>query len=118
MPDRQQRNGPYSLPIPVRRSLRKLGQDIRGARRRRRIRATILAERAGISSPTLCKIEKGSPSVSIGMYARVLFSLGMIERLADLSDVRRDDLGLMLEDEKLPVRVRGSSRNTKTKTEP
>jgi transcriptional regulator with XRE-family HTH domain len=118
MPGEQRKKGRYSLPIPVRRSLRKLGQDIRAARRRRRIQAAILAERAGISSPTLWKIEKGDSGVSIGMYACVLFSLGMIERLADLSDARHDDLGLMLEEEKLPERIRGSSKNTTTKTEP
>ena len=110
MPDAQRTNRHYSLPIPVRRGLRKLGQDIRAARRRRRIKAAILAERAGISSPTLRKIEKGEPGVSMGMYARVLFSLGMIERLAVLADVKNDDLGLMLEEERLPERVRGSSR--------
>ena len=113
----QKKKGRYSLPIPVGRSLRKLGQDIRSARRRRRIKAAILAERAGMSGPTLWKIEKGDPGVSIGMYACVLFSLGMIERLADLSDVRHDDLGLMLEEEKLPERIRSLSRNTKTKAE-
>jgi len=110
MPDAGRTNRRYSLPIPVGRGLRKLGQDIRAARRRRRIKAAILAERAGISSPTLRKIEKGEPGVSMGMYARVLFSLGMIERLAALADVKNDDLGLMLEEEKLPERVRGSSR--------
>ncbi len=46
----------------------------------------------------------------MGMYARVLFSLGMIERLAALADVRNDDLGLMLEEEKLPARIRNSSK--------
>ena len=113
----QRNRGRYSLPIPVGRCLRKLGHDLRAARRRRRIKAAILAERAGISGPTLWKIEKGDPGVSIGMYACVLFSLGMIERLADLSDVRHDDLGLMLEEEKLPERIRGTSKSNKTKAE-
>ena len=35
--------------------------------------------------------------------------LGMIDRLADLSDVRHDELGLVLEEERLPERVRSSS---------
>ena len=112
MPSARKEKRRYSLPIPVARSLRKLGQDIRSARLRRRIKAAILAERAGISGPTLWKIEKGDPGVSMGMYACVLFSLGMIERLADLSDVRHDNLGLMLEEEKLPERVRGLSKKT------
>jgi hypothetical protein len=49
----------------------------------------------------------------MGMYACVLFSLGMIERLADLSDVRHDSLGLMLEEEKLPERIRSTSKQAR-----
>ena len=46
------------LPLPVRRALRKLGQDIRDARRRRRIPTAVLAERASVSRATLVKIER------------------------------------------------------------
>ena len=93
-------------PIPVTRAVRKLGHDIRDARRRRRITAAILAERASISRVTLTKIEKGDSGVSLGNYAAVLFVLGMAERLADLADPRHDALGLELEEENLPQRVR------------
>src|SRR5450756_1860051 len=65
------------LPIPVRRALRKLGHDIRDARRRRRIPVAIAAQRASISRTTLVKIEKGDPGVAIGSYATVLFVIGM-----------------------------------------
>ena len=71
------------LPIPVTRALRKLGHDIRDARRRRRIPAEITAQRASISRTTLVKIEKGDPGVAIGSYAIVLFVMGMTDRLAD-----------------------------------
>ena len=57
------------LPLPVRHALRKLGRDIRDARRRRRIPAAIAAQRASISRTTLVKIEKGDPGVAIGIYA-------------------------------------------------
>ena len=53
------RGGPHArLPIPVGRALRKVGQDIRDARRRRRIPVAILAERASISRMTLHKDRK------------------------------------------------------------
>ena len=81
------------IPIPAARALRKLGHDIRDARRRRRIPVTILAERASISRMTLNKIEKGDAGVYIGNYATVLFALGMIERLADLADPTHDAAG-------------------------
>lgn len=99
----------YSLPIPVDRVLRKLGRDISDARRRRRIPAAVLAERASISRTTLVKVEKGDPGVSMGIYATVLFVLGMIDRLGELADIRYDQRGLELEEEQLPKRVRRRS---------
>jgi len=43
------------VPIPVRRALRKLGQDVRDARLRRCIPTAVMAERASISRTTLTK---------------------------------------------------------------
>jgi len=95
-----------SVPIPVKRILRKLGQDIRDARRRRRIPMAILAERASISRTTLDKVEKGDPGVSLGNYATVLFVLGLADRLGELADASKDATGLALEEEHLPQRIR------------
>jgi hypothetical protein len=94
------------VPIPVARALRKLGHDIRDARRRRRIPVAILAERASIGRMTLHRIEKGDPRASIGAYTTVLFALGMVGRLADVADPRHDSVGLALEEEHLPERIR------------
>lgn len=102
-------------PIPVTRALRKLGHDIKDARRRRRIPMAIAAQRASISKPTLIKIERGDPGVSIGSYATVLFILGMADRLADLVDPKNDPVGLQLEEENLPQRIRSAGRQKRTK---
>lgn len=59
-----------------------------------------------MSRMTLNKIEKGDPGVSLGHYATVLFALGMAERLADVADPRHDSVGLELEEEHLPKRIR------------
>ena len=98
------------LPIPVRHALRKLGHDIRDARRRRRIPVAIGAERASISRTTLVKVEKGDPGVALGIYATVLFVMGMVERLADLADPKNDAVGLQLDEEHLPQRIRGTQQ--------
>jgi hypothetical protein len=103
------------LPIPVRHALRKLGHDIRAARRRRRIPVAIAAQRASISRTTLGKIEKGELGVAIGSYATVLFVVGMVERLADLADPKNDTVGLQLEEEHLPQRIRGAWKQRRTK---
>jgi transcriptional regulator with XRE-family HTH domain len=95
-----------NLPIPVISALRKLGQDINDARRRRRITAQLMAQRAGLSRSTIGKIEKGDPTTSMGSYGAVLFVLGMEKRLSDLVDSIHDLIGRRLEDENLPQRVR------------
>jgi hypothetical protein len=95
-----------ALPTPVRRALAKLGDDISAARRRRRIPVELMAERAFVGRNTITRLEKGDPRVSMGIYATVLFVLGMADRLADVADASNDRLGLGLEQERLPVRIR------------
>ncbi len=107
-----------AIPIPLKRALRKLGQDIRDARRRRRMPVALVAERASMSRVTLGKIEKGDPGVSLGNYAMTLFVLGLSDRLADLADVRADAIGLELDGERLPERIRQSSPKPKRKEKP
>ncbi len=102
-----------SLPIPAQKALRKLGQDIKDSRRRRRIPVALMAERAGLSKATLGKIEKGDPSVSMGGYASVLFVLGLTDRLGNMADAIHDAVGRQLDEENLPKRIRlPSKRNS------
>lgn len=103
------------LPVPVGRALRTLGSDIRDARLRRRIPVAIAAERASIGRSTLNRVEKGDPTVAVGIYATVLFVLGLVDRLGELADARHDLTGLQLEEEHLPKRIRATKsqkRNT------
>lgn len=88
--------------------LSNLGENIKLARLRRRLSAEIVAERAGISRATLTKVEKGSSSVSMGIYASVLFALGLEK---DLLKVASDDvLGRKLQDLDLVVHKRAPKR--------
>lgn len=105
----------YSMPLPVRRALRKLGRDIREARLRRRIPAHVVAERASISRTTLFKLEHGDPGVSIGITTTVLFVLGLVEQVENLADLRHDDQGRALEEERLPQRIRPRRKSKDTK---
>ncbi len=94
------------LPIPVKRILVQLGEDIRNARRRRRIQTQMMAERASITRMTLYRIERGDARVAMGSYATVLFVLGMLDRLGQVASATEDRLGMDLEDEILPKRIR------------
>jgi len=71
-----------------------------------RIPVAIAAQRASISRMTLSKIEKGEPGVAMGLYATVLFVMGMAGRIGDIADARNDYVGLQLEEERLPQRIR------------
>lgn len=87
-------------------ALERLGQDIRNARLRRSITVADLAVRAGTSPSSVARLERGDPGVAIGTLADVLVVLGLQERLADLIDVRKDDLGLALATQHGPRRGR------------
>jgi transcriptional regulator with XRE-family HTH domain len=97
-------------PLPsVGRALAELGENVKLARLRRRISASLLAARAGMSRPTLRSLERGDPSVTLGALANALHSLGLA---ADLRLVARDDvLGRKLQDLGLPTK-RGAPRRT------
>jgi transcriptional regulator with XRE-family HTH domain len=87
-------------------ALERLGRDLRAARLNRRVAVADLAVRAGTSASTVARLEKGDPGVGIGTLADVLVALGLIERLADLVDIRKDDLGLAMTSERAPRRGR------------
>lgn len=75
------------------------------ARKRRRLSMTVVAQRAFISRNTLTRVERGDAGVSIGIYTTVLFVLGLAHRLDQLADPVTDDVGLSLENSRLPIRT-------------
>jgi transcriptional regulator with XRE-family HTH domain len=87
-------------------ALAEFGAGLRDLRRRRRMPMTNAADQALISRATLYKIERGDPSVSFGLYARVLRDYGLLGRLTIIVDGRFDVPGLAMERARLPRRVR------------
>ena len=79
--------------------LQTVGENIKLARLRRKITTTMLAERAGISRITLRKVENGASGVTMGVYANVLFCLGLERDLLLLAG--DDPLGQRLRDAEL-----------------
>ncbi len=94
------------LPPVIKRSLSKFGNDLATARRKRGLTALAVAERMGVAKNTYLRVEKGDASVGLGIYAMALFVLGFGDPLGSIIDVSRDDTGLLLDEERLPKRVR------------
>ena len=66
----------------------------------------MMVERTGVAKSTYLRVERGDPTVALGVYAMALFALGFGEALGDLADARGDEIGLSLEADRLPKRVR------------
>lgn len=94
------------LPMKVRRDLANFGKGIAIARRKRSLTSAMMAERLGVAKSTYVKIEKGDPSVAIASYAMVLFVLGFDAALGDLLSPAKDEQGLLLDEARLPKRIR------------
>ncbi|GGH18043.1 hypothetical protein GCM10011418_21430 [Sphingobacterium alkalisoli] len=76
--------------------LEKMGENIKLARKRRKLTAVQVAERAGIARSTLYLVEKGDAGVAMGAYFNVLRVLGLQD---DFSRLAADDaFGRKLQD--------------------
>lgn len=72
--------------------------------------AELVSERAEISRASLWKVEKGDPSVAMGIYAAVLHALNNLDK--DLLLVAKDDeLGRQIQDLNLIIRKRAPRRS-------
>lgn len=89
--------------------LKELGENIKLARLRRKFSTTQVSERANISRPTLHSIEKGSESVSIGLYLQVLIVLGLEKDLLGIA--QDDELGRKLQDADLSTKERAPKKS-------
>ena len=96
------------LPRKLEEKMKLMGEQIKLARLRRNLSISQVAERATCSPLTVNRIEKGSPSVSIGIYARVLYALQLDD---DLLLIAKEDLqGRLLQDLSLKNRQRATKK--------
>jgi len=83
----------------ARRAIQALGERLRAARLRRKMTQALMAERVGVSIPTLKKLEGGDPTTSLATMVRILTVLGLA---GDLDKIGAEDkLGRELQDSEL-----------------
>ncbi len=99
------------LPPQSLRALRQLGEDLRTARKRRRIPQKLMAERMLVSVQTLQRLETGDPTVGLAALASALFVLGMTNRLEALVTPESDSVGTSEEIGRLPRAIRTPRRD-------
>lgn len=99
------KNAAYNIMPDTENILKTMGEQIKMARLRRKLSATLVAERAGVSRSTLWKVENGNQSVAVGIYAAVLHALNNMDK--DLLKIAGDDeLGRKLQDIELLRKVK------------
>ena len=96
------------LPRKLEQKMQVVGGQIKLARLRRNLSVAQVAERATCSPLTVSRIEKGAPTVAIGIYLRVLYALQLDDDILFLA--KDDELGRMLQDLNLPQRERASKK--------
>ena len=87
------------MPRALKQYLELMGEQIMLARKRRHLSMQNIADRATVTRLTVSKVEHGDPTVSMGIYARILFALNLEK---DITLIAADDpLGRQLQDAEL-----------------
>jgi transcriptional regulator with XRE-family HTH domain len=89
----------------VQTALKRIGHDIRVARKKRRMSVADFCERLGVTDKTLAKLETGNGGVRLETLAMALMVLGELHRLGEMLDPAKDDTGLVLDQARLPERI-------------
>lgn len=93
-------------PPAVGRALRTIAGDIVAWRKLRGLTQAQLAERAGVSTGTVRRLEDGDGGISLENLLGILRGLGLLETLPRALDPYETDLGRLRAEERLPQRVR------------
>ena len=88
-----------TMPRALTQLLQLMGEQIMLARKRRHLSMQDIADRATVTRLTVSKVEHGDPTVSMGIYARILFALNLEKDIALLA--ADDALGRQLQDAEL-----------------
>ena len=96
------------LPRKLTAKMQIVGEQIKRARLRRNFTISQIADRATVSEITVSRVEKGLPTVSIGIYLRILYALQLDDDILWLA--KQDEMGKAIQDLNLKERKRASKK--------
>ena len=95
-------------PYQVEQALRRLGENLRLARTRRKLTIQEAAEKIGTGRRAVMEAEKGKASTASGVYVALLWAYDLLGPLSELADPNADEQGLALASGKEKTRVHKS----------
>lgn len=96
------------LPRKLEQKMQIVGEQIKLARLRRNLSIAQIAERAMVSELTVSRVEKGLPTVAVGIFLRILYALQLDD---DILCIAKDDtMGKALQDLGLKTRKRAAKK--------
>ena len=101
-----------SVPLPIRRALRAVAEDVTIWRKLRGLTQVQVADRAGVSSKTVRRLEGGDGGVTLENSLRIFRALGVLDNVPRALDPYETDVGRLRADEQLPRRVRPKNLTT------
>jgi transcriptional regulator with XRE-family HTH domain len=83
-------------PYEVEKVLRRLGASLKTARLRRNLTMKEVAEKIGTGTRAISDAENGKITTSIGVYAALLWAMGILEQLGEVAEPTKDIEGQTL----------------------
>jgi transcriptional regulator with XRE-family HTH domain len=95
-----------SAPLPIRRAVRAVAEDVVVWRKLRGLTQAQVADRAGVSSKTVRRLEDGDGGITLENSLRIFRALGVLDSVPRALDPYETEVGRLRADEQLPQRVR------------
>jgi len=97
-----------AIPYPVEQAIKKVGNNLRIARLRRKQTIEEVAEKIGTGARAIRAAESGKASTGVAVYAALLWAYDLLQPFGDLADPHTDEKGLALSGNGKAVRARKS----------
>jgi transcriptional regulator with XRE-family HTH domain len=97
-----------AMPAELKRQIKTIGERVRAARLRRGWTLADFASRIGVTPLTAARMEKGDPSVALGILITGIWILGLTTELKSFLSAEHDEIGRGMEARRSRQRARST----------